>query len=140
MWAAATAELADGTLPPAAATCCTRGCVVRLAATAPSSRPPALLLLAQGPPAAPACTPGRPAAFASCGGEEGEGMVSARPRLFQDNWSLLGQPGAEPGGPKLGGGGQPCRHREQLQWWQGRGQWQAGGATLGPAQCPHTSP
>lgn len=79
--AAATAELASRTLPPAAAAHPAWHCVVRLAATAPSSSRPALLLAPQGPTAAPASAPGGPTAFASWGQEGGRGMGRSVPGL-----------------------------------------------------------
>lgn len=74
MWAAAPAELASRTLPPAATTDPTRRRVVRLAATASGSSRPALLLTAQCPPAAPAGAPGGPTAFASWSQGQGTEM------------------------------------------------------------------
>lgn len=153
MWAAATAQLASWTLPPAAATCSAWGYVVRLAATAPSPNPP-MLLSAQGTPAAPACTPGGPAAFASWGGEEERGI--------DDQCQALPFPGRLTTAraqrqnlvsrARLGvGGGSHADMRagmalpdtqEQLQQAGGGagGQWQAGGDARSQRDAPTPHP
>lgn len=109
MRAAAPAELTSRTLPPAAATDPTWCRVVRLAATAPGSSRPALLLTAQCPPAAPASTPGRPAAFASWSQEWGRGM----------RWSASGQATSRMTSR--------CQGNRVRTWWSQAGwEWEGG--------------
>lgn len=164
MWAAAPAELASRTLPPAATTDPTRRRVVRLAATASGSSRPALLLTAQCPPAAPAGAPGGPTAFASWSQGQGTEMRCSVSRHIPARVTghCQGDQGQNPvGSSRVGvGGGSHADRRAGLAplrearagaaaaasgWGEGGGgrqgaQTQAGRDTPGPAQCPPSHP